>query len=153
MDTLYLLLKFLHITSVIVWLGGLLTLSIVTARIARGGDRAAVAALGQANEYFGQRVVSVAGVVTLLAGGAMVSILGISFTTLWIVWGLVGIAASILLGAFPIRRAGEELDALARTSPTDPRLASLQSRLRTLSALNLLILFSVVVAMVFKPTL
>ena len=147
MDTLYLLLKFLHITSVIVWLGGLLTLSIVTARIARGGVRAAVAALGQANEYFGQRVVSVAGVVTLLAGGAMVSILGISFTTLWIVWGLVGIAAS------PIRRAGEELDALARTSPTDPRLASLQSRLRTLSALNLLILFSVVVAMVFKPTL
>src|SRR5829696_9159213 len=35
MDTLYLLLKVVHIAAVIIWLGGLLALGVITARLAR----------------------------------------------------------------------------------------------------------------------
>lgn len=153
MDTLYLLLKFVHIAAVVVWIGGLLALGVVTARLARGGEGAALAAMRRQNRFFGQAIVGPAGVVTLLAGLVMVGRAGWGFNSLWVAWGLVGIVVSLLLGAFPIRRAGEAVDALADTAPDDPRLAGLQSRLATLSAINLVLLLSVVWAMVFKPSL
>ena len=153
MDTLYLPLKFVHIAAVVIWIGGLLALGVVTARLARGGDAAGFAALRRQSQFFGQSVVAPATVVTLLAGGAMVARVGFGFTTLWVLWGVVGIVVSLLLGAFPIRRTGEAVDTLASTTPHDPRLSALQSRLATLSAINLVVLVSVVWAMVFKPTL
>jgi uncharacterized membrane protein len=150
MDALYLLLKFVHIAAVVVWIGGLLALAVITARLARAGEGDALAAMRRQNRFFGQAVVGPAGGVALLAGLAMVGQAGWGFGSLWVVWGLVGFVVSMLLGAVPIRRAGEAVDALA---PDDPRLAPLQSRLATLSAVNLLVLASVVWAMVFKPTL
>ena len=153
MDTFYLLMKVVHIVVVITWLGGLLALGIVTARLARSGDVAGFAVLRRQSLFFGQSVVGPAASVTLLAGGAMVARAGFGFTTLWVLWGVVGIIASIVLGAFPIRRTGEAVDALATAAPGDPRLRALQSRLATLSAINLVLLTSVVWAMVFKPTL
>jgi uncharacterized membrane protein len=77
MTSLYLLLKFLHVASVIVWVGGLVALGIMTARLARSGDSAGVVALRQQSLFFRQHVVAVAGIVTLLAGGAMVAIGGL----------------------------------------------------------------------------
>jgi putative copper export protein len=152
-DNLDLWLMLLHIAAAITWIGGLLALGVVTARLARSGDGAAFLVVRRQSTFFGQAIVAPAAVVTLLAGGAMVARLGLSFTTLWVVWGVVGIAASLLLGAFPLRRAGEAADSLAVTAPDDPRLRPLQNRLVALSALNLLLLASVVWAMVFKPTL
>jgi uncharacterized membrane protein len=153
MDALYLTLKFVHVAAVIVWLGGLLALGVVTARMARGGDTAGFAALRRQSQFFGQSIVAPASLVTLLAGGVMVARAGFGFTSLWVVWGVVGIVASLLLGAFPIRRTGEAVDALASDVPDDPHLIGLQNRLAVLSAVNLVLLASVVWAMVFKPTL
>jgi uncharacterized membrane protein len=56
MDWVYLLLKFLHVTGVIVWIGGMLTLVIINARVGRGGDMAQLAALGQQSEFYGRSV-------------------------------------------------------------------------------------------------
>ncbi len=42
---------------------------------------------------------------------------------------------------------------IATAAPKDPRVRALQGRLTTLNMINLLLLFSVVGAMVFKPTL
>jgi hypothetical protein len=41
-DTLYLGLKFLHVASVVAWLGGFCTLSYLTARLTRDGTGADV---------------------------------------------------------------------------------------------------------------
>ena len=54
----------------------------------------------------------------------------------------------------PCLRTAAELGSVARSSgPTDPRVAELQGRLRTLGVLNILVLVSAVWAMVYKPTL
>ena len=92
--------------------------------------------------------------IVLIAGLWMAGQFGIPFTSLWIVWGLVGFVVFILLGVVALGRTGAELGALARTAgPSDPRVDTLRQRISLLSWLNLLVLASVIWAMVFKPTL
>jgi uncharacterized membrane protein len=154
MDSLYLWLKFVHVAAVTVWIGGVVALMVLNARFARLGDVAAQAAMGRQSEDFGRTVIGPAMAVTLLAGLWMAGQFGIPFTSLWIVWGLVGFISFVLIGIVATGRAAGELGALASTAgPDDPRVASLRGRLQALGALNLLLLASVIWAMVFKPTL
>lgn len=151
--SIYELFKFLHIAAVIVWIGGLVAIGIINARVARHRDAPAMTALIEASAFFGRTVVAPAAVLTLAAGIVMVLSAEMTFATLWIAWGLCGIAVSLLLGATLIRRAGEELAGVAQAAGTETaRISALQRRLRTLNVVNLLVLFSVVWAMVFKPT-
>ena len=154
MDLVYNLFKFLHVVAVIVWVGGLVAISVINARLAREHDPAQMAPLTRASGFFGGVIVAPAAALTLIAGLVMVANARMSFATLWIAWGLGGLLVSLLLGATLIRRAGTELSAAIQGADSDPsRTEALQRRLRTLSLLNLLILFSAVGAMVFKPTL
>jgi uncharacterized membrane protein len=97
MYTLYNLFLFLHILAVIVWIGGLLTLVFMNLRLARERDPAAMAVLGRATAFFGRAVVGPAAGLTVIAGIVMVADAGVSFGTLWIAYGLGGVAGSILL--------------------------------------------------------
>lgn len=153
MDIVYTSFKTLHVIAATVWLGGLVGTSVVSARVAIDGGGDAAAAMARANRWFGARVVGPAAGLTLLAGLVMVAAGGLSITALWILWGLGGLLLSMALGATAIRRAGDELTAQSSTAADPGRIGVLQRRLRNLSVLNLLILFSVVVAMVAKPTL
>ena len=154
MESLYPWLKFAHVAAVAVWVGGVFALTVLNARLARMGEPAAVAALGQQSEAFGRTVIGPAMIIVLIAGLWMAGQFGIPFTSLWIVWGLVGFVVFILLGVVALGRTGAELGALARTAgPSDPRVAALRQRISVLSWLNLLVLVSVIWAMVFKPTL
>src|ERR687890_2213785 len=118
------------------------------------GRRSSGAALGQQSEAFGRTVIGPVMGIVLLVGLWMAGQFGIPFTSLWIVWGLVGWVVFILLGVVALGRTGAELGALARTAGTsDPRVAALRQRISLLSWLNLFVLASVIWAMVFKPTL
>jgi uncharacterized membrane protein len=154
MDSLYLWLKFVHVAAVVVWVGGVVALTVLNARLGRAGDPAAAAAMGQQSEAFGRTVIGPAMGVALLAGLWMAGQFGIPFTALWIVWGLVGFVGFFVLGVVATGRAATELGTLARTAGSaDPRVGALQQRLGLLGALNLLLLASAIWAMVFKPTL
>lgn len=152
--TIYTLFKFLHVAAVIVWVGGLTTITIINARLGREQDRAAMGALSRQSAFFGQTIIGPSAGIALIAGIVMVVDAGIGFDTLWVAWGLVGVFVSIGLGSTVIRRAGEQLGELAPTAgPHDARVVALQNRLRVASLINLLLLVSVVAMMVFKPTL
>ncbi|MGH2616687.1 MAG: DUF2269 family protein [Thermomicrobiales bacterium] len=154
MDSLYLWLKFAHVAAAAVWVGGVFALTVLNARIARAGEPAAAAAMGQQSEAFGRTVIGPAMGVVLVAGLWMAGQFGIPFNALWIVWGLAGFLAFILIGVVALGRTGAELGALARTAgASDPRVAALGQRMSVLSWLSLLVLASVIWAMVFRPTL
>lgn len=154
MDSLYLWLKFVHVVAAVVSVGGFVALTVLNARIARAGEPAAAAALGQQSEVFGRTVLGPAMGILLIAGVWMAGQFGIPFTDLWIVWGLVGLVLFILLGVVGLGRAGAELGELARTAgASDPRVDALRQRMSVLSWLSLLVLLSVIWAMVLKPTL
>jgi protoporphyrinogen IX oxidase len=154
MDSLYLWLKFIHVAAVAVWVGGIFALTVLNARLARMGDPAGVAAVGQQSEAFGRTVIGPAMGIVLIAGLWMAGQFGIPFTSLWIVWGLAGFVIFILLGVVALGRTGAELGALVRAEgPNNPRVAALRQRITLVSWLNLLVLASVIWAMVVKPTL
>lgn len=152
--TVYNLLKFLHVAGVTVWVGGVVSLAVLNTVVARDGDPRAVAAMARASAFYGQRVVGPAVGVVLLAGIAMVGMYRIRFGTFWVVCGLVGLFGSALMGALGTGRTGSELSRIAAAEPRDEsRIGVLQRRLRLVTAANLLVLFSVILAMVYKPTL
>ena len=154
MFTVFNLFKFLHVVAAIIWIGGAVTLSILNVRVRRMGDRSALAALGQQSAVLGRTLIGPAAASALVTGLVMIADAGIAFTTLWVLWGAIAIAFSMYLGAGPIRRTGEELASGASNPRSEPgRVGALGNQLRTLNAINLIVLFSAVWAMVFKPTL
>jgi uncharacterized membrane protein len=153
MFTLYNALEFLHVCAVIVWVGGVITLVVVNARLAREREAAALQALSSQGEFLGKALIGPAALVTLLAGGTLVWEMGIGMPA-WVVWGLLGFFGSMAIGAGLMQRSGRKLAELAASGQPDPaRMASLRRRMSTLGMLNILVLVSTVWAMVFKPTL
>jgi uncharacterized membrane protein len=154
MISTYTLLKFVHVAAAMVWVGGAVAITVLTARLVREQDRGVLLALAQRAGSFGGTVLGPAAVTTLLAGIATTAIVGFPFSSLWITWGFAGVLASIFLGATLIRRTFVEMAQIAATPGVDDmRLNALQARLSLLNLANLLILLSTVGAMVFKPTI
>jgi uncharacterized membrane protein len=149
----YSVFKFVHVVAVIVWVGGVVTLTVLGARLARERNGVVVAALSRQAALYGRTILGPAAGITLVAGVVTAASGRISFGSLWLVWGLVAILLSMILGASLIRRATEQLSDVALTAaPGEPRLVVLRRRAVTLNLINLLLLLSAVGAMVFKPT-
>ncbi len=143
--------KFLHVVSVIVWLGGVVTLTVLNLRLSRTANRDALAALSGASEFYGRAVVGPAAALTLLAGIATAVSAGFRFGSLWITWGFAAILLSLLLGATLIRMTTARLRTAGASGGAN--VPALQRRLMWLNGLNMLLLLSAVWAMVAKPTL
>jgi uncharacterized membrane protein len=152
MDLVFLLLKFLHIVAIIVWVGGTFALVMLNMRAGRSGDITQQAAMGRLSESFGRVVIGPAMGIALLAGIFAAGKIGFSFSSPWIVWGLVGWVLSLAIGVIAVGRASGELSAVMQSAgATDPRVESLRGRLIALNVVNLLILASVVWVMIAKP--
>jgi len=143
-NTTYTLFKFLHVVGAIVRVGGLVSLSVINARLAREKDRGVLAALSRQSDFFGRAVLGPASVTTLVAGLLMTAVGGLG-APLWIIWEFVGVFGSLALGAGFSRRTAGRLGELAAVSESNaPHIAALRRRLATLNIVNLLLLFSTV---------
>jgi uncharacterized membrane protein len=150
----YGVLKFLHVLSVIVWVGGVTGLAVVTWRLRRERNREILAVLLRHATSYGQTIAGPASVVVLLSGVAMVGMAGIGFGTFWVVWGFAGIVLHILIGAVFIRKRTLELARLASTNGGDDQsLLEAARKLWMVQLIYVAIMASVVWAMVLKPTL
>jgi uncharacterized membrane protein len=147
----YTVVKFLHVVAVIVWVGGVFTLVMVNGRASRTGDAAAMQGLAMQGQWFGQFVLGPAAMTTL-ASGIILAVLMKGGMPLWMISGLVGAIASVVIGAAFQGRAALKLRDLAQSGERGPALAAAQRRVRMLAYANLAILFAVVAAMVIKPT-
>jgi uncharacterized membrane protein len=153
MDTLYLLLKFVHVLAIIVWVGGIFALTLLNARAAGSGSAEAQVEMGRLSEYFGRVAIGPAMIVAVVAGIATAWRIGFPFSSLWIVWGLIGFVISGALIGFIGRTARQFGELPAGATQAAAQAEAIRGRLLSLNALNILILASVVWAMVFKPTL
>jgi uncharacterized membrane protein len=152
MLTLFSMLKFVHIVAAIIWVGGVITLAILNARLASTRNGAAMAALSSVGGFIGQRVFGPAAGLTLLAGIATALNAGFAMNSVWIIWGFLVIVLSIGLNAAVIRPTAQQVGALAAAPDRNgAQIGALQRRLWMLTALNILLLLSAVWAMVAKP--
>ncbi len=154
MYTLENLFHFLHQLTAIIWLGGVLALNALQMRLARRRDPAVQQSLLHLIDLYGRAVIAPAAIVNLLTGLVLIAQMDdVAWSDAWVVWGLLGIALSVTLGATLIRATNADLRRLAADDALDdPRWSSRQRRAAILYVVNVVSLLSVVWAMIFKPT-
>lgn len=148
----YELLKFVHIASVIAWIGGGIGIAVLQIRLSAAEDRPGLMAIGRQMEAMGKIYYSPLAIVTLGTGVWMVTTSGWSFEELWIVIGIAGIFVSMAIGLGLIAPTGRKL--LAEGTKPEPdfgAIATYSTRMRILGTTNLALLMFVVWAMVAKP--
>jgi hypothetical protein len=150
---LYGWLKVLHVLAAVLWVGAAATVSLMVFPLGRAGVRATFAAILPTASGFLRRVVGPASGLVLLSGVAM-GIVGHTGMPLWVIWGLAGVLLHFIFGATVVRRSWEQLARLATASPPD-EVAFVAAARRASIAYRyyVLMLVSVIIVMVLKPTL
>lgn len=149
---MYNFLKFLHIASVAVWMGGTVTLVVLNLRIAGSGDSALTGAFGKQAGAMSGVLFGPSALLAVITGIGMVQVANYSFGAKWISWGFAGFIFSLLLGAVLTAGTARKLSREIAAGPVDPaRVKSVQRRILLYALLNIAVLLSVVWAMVEKP--
>ena len=149
----YTFLKFVHVLSVVIWIGGLTGLSAAAWRIARERNRAALTTLLKQANVYGQRVVGPTAGLVVITGLAMVGIGHIGFGTFWVWFGYAAVVVQAVLGGFIIRKQTMELAKLAASpSGDDVALVAAARKLWNIQLVYLVLFAIIIAAMVIKPT-
>ena len=149
---LYTILKFIHVLSMAVWVGGLIMMLVLNRALTSSGETAAAQALGRQGGRIGPRLFMPAMIITLLTGIGMVHAGDLSWGSTWIIWGIVGLVASIVIGGVLTSGTARKLgQAIARGEIDAAGIASAQRKLLWFALLNIVLLNSIIYAMVAKP--
>ncbi len=152
MQLLYVVLKVLHVLSVVIWIGGTTALGAITAMLVRARDRATLTALLPRIQRYGHTVGGSASMLTLVSGVGMLRASGGALRGVWIPLGLIGIAVHFAFAMLVLRKRSVSLQrALADSSVDDRQLTAAGNALRRANIVYLLLMASVIVVMVYKP--
>ena len=148
----YGVLKVLHILAAVVWVGGGATFAMITGRLLRSRDRAA---LGAVIPQMARQVAAAGGPASgtvLLTGIARVLVGHHGFDTLWVRLGFGGIVLHFLFGVLVMRKRTMGLiQAVSGPSTDEGEVARAGARLRSGMLMYLALMASVIVVMVLKP--
>lgn len=147
------ILKFLHVLSAVVWVGGGVMLQVLLARAKKAGPES-VAEFNQHAEWTSQRFFMPASIGALVFGIATVIAGNYDWGDLWITLGFVGFALSALNGMAILGPTAKKMKAIiAERGPNDPVAAHMARRMDLAGRIDLVVLVAVVFVMVVKPGL
>jgi putative copper export protein len=143
----------LHLLGAVIWVGGAFAVNILVLRMQKERNYPKLLELGNDFSALGMKVFMPASIVVLLAGiGLVLEVDGYDFTDFWVIFGLAGIAFSIIVGAGYLGPEGEKLHALTQSKgPDDPEIQARLQRVANVSRFELVILLLVVADMAIKP--
>lgn len=147
----YLIAKFLHLTSAIIWLGGAMIMVFLGIRADRAKDDADMVAIVLKVAFLGGRVYVPAGLLTLIFGAITVW-LGHSWTELWIIIGLIGFVITFTLGATVLKPRADRVEADHKASGASASVILQSREILQIAKFDMTLLFSIVLDMVLKPT-
>ena len=149
---LYNILKFIHVLSMAIWVGGVVMMLLLNRLFTSSGDTAAAQALGRQGGRVGPRLFMPAMLLTLITGIGMVQAADIDWGSAWIIWGIVGLVLSIVIGGALTGATARKLgQAVARGEIDAAGIARAQRKLLWFAVLNIVLLISIIYAMVSKP--
>jgi uncharacterized membrane protein len=148
----YDVLLFLHVYSVVAWVGGGALLNILGARLSRAGTPQQLADFGAQVEWVGLRVFTPLSVIALVFGILMAIDDRWEFGQMWIQLGLGGWFLSFLLGAGFLGPQSGKLGRLIREHGAEhPEVRPRLQRLLLVARLDMLLLLLVIADMTIKP--
>lgn len=146
----YVVLKFFHVASAVIWIGGAFIMVVLTSRSDRAGDGAATVACVRQVAWAAERVYVPASVSTLVFG-LLLAWLGELWSSLWVILGLAGVAATMLLGIFVLSPLARKAEAGFTASGPAPDVVATCQRILTIAKFDTVLLFVVIADMVLKP--
>ena len=150
MQHMYTWLKFVHVISIAVWIGGFAAMVVLNGLVSRRADAMEVAGFLRYAQGLGKRLVGPASGLALLAGVAGMFINHLSMQA-WIVWGIAAVVVFILIGVAALRPTLKRLTVAVAEEANPDEIRPLLRRQRLLFMINLLVLMLATWAMVFKP--
>ena len=145
--------KFLHVAAAIIWLGSGVGIMVLMLSLRRANDGQTLMGVTGQMDGLGTKLFGPASMSTLLFGilTVVVSDGAVQFSDAWIIIGLGGIAFS-LVSVFRRNSLQKKLTtALEQGGPQNPEVAANAKRITMVNMVDLVLLFIVVWAMVFKP--
>jgi uncharacterized membrane protein len=147
----YSIFKLLHVVSAIIWLGGALIMVILGIRADRARNDNDIVAIVRQVAWAGERVYVPASLATLIFG-LVAAWFGNLWGHLWIILGLVGVAATIALGVGVLTPRAKKAEAGFAARGVAPDVVATCREILTIAKFDMVLLFTIVADMVLKPT-
>lgn len=147
----YSLVKFLHVTFAIIWLGSQLCLTLLGLRVIRTNDAAGLTKIIEQLAYIANHIFIPSALLTLISGVFMAWAAGL-FGDVWVIVGLGGYLATFVLGIAVLKPRLEKVSALIAKDGPSAVAADQASAMFRIAEFEAFILFAVVADMVIKPT-
>jgi uncharacterized membrane protein len=149
----YEVLLFLHILTVVVWVGAGVALQFLGVWGEQTRNGPFMQGLGDSSEWLATRLFIPSSLATLVLGILLTVEGPWTFDTLWIDFGFVGFAVSFLIGILFLKPEGERIGrAIAAHGPESLEAGRHIRRINVVQRVELVILVLVIAAMAVKPT-
>jgi uncharacterized membrane protein len=146
----YPIFKLLHVMSAIIWLGGALIMVILAMRADRSRNDAAVVETVRQVAWAAERVYVPASIATLVFG-LLAAWIGSLWLHLWIIVGLVGVAATIALGVGVLTPRAKKVETGYVARGLAPDVVATSREIIAIAKFDMVLLFTIVADMVLKP--
>lgn len=147
----YTLVKFLHVGSAVIWVGGAFIMIMLGAVAERAKDDAELVRIVRQVAWAAERVYVPASIATLVFG-VITAWIGNLFGNLFVILGLIGVASTIALGVLVLTPRAKKADTGFKAGGATPQVVAISRELLTIAKFDAVLLFVVVADMVLKPT-
>ena len=146
----YVLLKLLHVVSAVIWIGGAFVMIMLGVKADRGKDDAEFVGVVRQVAWAGERIYVPASISTLIFGVATATVGGL-WSNLWVILGLVGVAATITLGVAVLTPRAKKVETGFQAGGVTPAVVATSREILTIAKFDAVLLFVVIADMVLKP--
>lgn len=147
----YEILKFLHVASSVIWVGGAFVMIVQGIRADRANDDPAMVGQVRQIAWVAERIYVPSSIATLAFGVGATWVNGL-WSLLWINLGLGGIAITIGLGILVLTPLAKRIEAGFQAGGATPEVVSASRQLITIAKFDVTLLFTIIAVMVLKPT-
>jgi uncharacterized membrane protein len=141
-----------HVTFVVIWIGGGAALTILGIVAETRSDGAQLATIARQAAFLGQRVFAPSAIVVVLMGAAMVENAHIGYGHFWVILGLLGFLTTFVLGVAVLSPMSVKVSAiLTEQGPDAPESREAIAKILLIARADVAMLLLVIVDMVTKP--
>ena len=141
-----------HITFVVIWIGGGLLLTILGLMAERRSDGEELVTIARQASFVGERIFAPSGIIVVAMGVAMIENGGLGYNHFWVIFGLLGFLSTFLTGVGVLAPMSKKVSAIVQAhGPNAPESKAAVSKILLIARADVALLLLVVVDMITRP--
>ena len=146
----YLILKLLHVASVVIWIGGAFVMVMLGVRATGSADDRVIVDVVRQVAWAADRIYVPASISTLVFGLLLAWYASV-WANLWVILGLIGVASTVGLGILVLTPLTKRVDLRFAAAGASPDVVATCRETLTIAKFDLVLLFTIIADMVLKP--